>query len=1139
MLQMKASVTAIGLVTMATSIRQPNRFSVIASSFLHIVKSWTHPISRFLLVVLVLVLTQQQPVYAQQPVTTKSPASMPHPSNARQMDSLLLLQQSRSNALDIPASSQLIKPKSKGLAPANLIRSAVTAKQRSTQLSAMTSSRSVCYTVSGRNFLKQDSLVLWTGDPILSADGNVILSGEFSDYSKSPLVSGGFCMKTDLDGNVIWSKLYDSAVHTEYDFMNYLKSIELKDGSILLAGRTTNKISNNNDFVLTKLDKNGNIIWLKTYESKFWRGFNGSGDLFVLRDLEEDPVTGEIYFVGYHWFTNSTITKIHPSDGHVIWSNDYDGYGSEYAFGIVINPDHLLMFQLENRTYDNYLSVIAINKSNGDTLYTKHLVQTGDRSAPRLYSTYEVVRQNNGHYLLSGPTTGYSEFPTFTGTRDLFHAGIIELDGNLDFVKAYGFKNRVESNSYNTKISLYPDGRGVFTMLDWISSYNAEAHVSIFQNDMIYHQRKRVHNNEGIPYEPKTLQLADGKFLNIKLMGDSTVMAVDGSRIDYYRMHTSDTASLCTGLEESATSIWYFNFAPVPLRMQTVHKNVFKESRPKTHDTWDFYAAPGPACEVISNCDTLALRTSASQVCMGSTLTLNIHKNKECGSLIPLSFDTNWVSRATWINDSTCTFEFSSPGKKYIRASLIGCTLIKDSVLIEVLAAKNSVDLGRDTVICPGNRITLNAGQGFASYLWQDGTTDSTFVVTMPGRYYATANNGCGNMYRDTVDVLDHPPVPISIGPDRFRCNNDTLMLTAPVGFLNYSWSSDQDPISFHGRQIIVNPNTPASYIIAAEKTPGCFAYDTVLVTVGTSPKIDVGADTSICQNDSVILDAGTGFQSYEWSTGDRGQQITISSVGMYSVKGTAANGCSSFDTLTLVKLHDLPKPNLGPDSVICMGQKRTLRSTGNFTSHNWNTGTPGSTITVTAPGLYWLAVTDLNGCHGSDTTLIPSIEQPPSAFLNADTAICRYSSISLQANTSFTRYRWNTGSVSPSIQVKVPAIYWLEATSANTCKGRDSIVITLNDCLEGLYVPTAFTPNNNGSNDVFTPLLFGDMQSYSFQVYNRWGQVVFQTTERGVGWDGNYRGKNQDTNIFVWKCTYQLNGGKVENRKGTVLLLK
>ena len=1068
------------------------------------------------------------------------PASTPATANPGQVDTVLLFQQGRSNVRDWPVlmpggtSKPLTQPRYKS----NLLSTRQSRLPGIQQ--AIANQQNVCYTISGRNFLYQDSLILYCGDPVLSADGNLLVSGEFADYAKLPLLrSGGFCMKTDLQGNVIWSKLYDSAVHSDYDFMNYFRLLELKDGSILLAGRTTNKISNNNDFVLTKLDNTGNIIWLKTYESKFWRGFNGSGDLFALRDLEQDPVTGEVYFVGYHWFSNSAVTKIDPSDGRVIWSNAYDSYNSDYAFGVVINPDHLLMFQLENGSYAGYLSAIAINKATGDTLFTRRMVRTGDPLAAQLYTTYEVVKQNNGHYLLSGPTTGYFEFPVFTGTKDLFHAGIVELDANLNFVKAYGFKNRVQSNSYNTKISLYPDGRGVFTMLDRISSYNAEAHVSIFQNDIIYHQRKRVHSNEGIPYEPKTLQLTDGGFLNVKLMGDSTKMGVDGSRIDYYRMHTSDTASLCTGLPDSATAIWYFNYAPFQSGLETIHKDVFKESRPKKHDTWDFHAAPGPACQVISNCDTLDLRANTSQVCLGSLITVSIHKNEACGSLVPLSYDTNWVKQVTWINDSTCTFEFRRPGKQYIRGSLMGCTLIHDSVLIEVLAAKNSVDLGKDTVICPGNRLTLNAGGGFASYQWQDGTTDSTLDVTMPGTYSVTVNNGCGNTYKDTVEVFAHPAIPINIGPDRFKCNNDTLILAAPVGFLNYSWSSNPSTVSFQGRQIIVNPTIATTYMITAEKTPGCFAYDTVLVTAGTSPGIHLGSDTSICRNDSVILDAGAGFLHYEWSTGERAQTITAGDVGLYRVKATAGNGCSSFDTMRLVKLFDLPKPDLGPDSVICQGQTRTLRSTGNFASYTWSTNASGNTITVTSPGPYWLAVKDVNGCRGSDTTRIPSIENPPRDFLANDTSICRYSTIVLQSNASFVHYRWNTGSVSPSIHAKEPGTYWLEATSANTCRGRDSIVVKINDCLEGLFVPTAFTPNNNGSNDVLTPLLFGDVQSFNFQVYNRWGQLVFETTKRGVGWNGEHRGKSQDTNLFVWKCTYQLTGGKVERKSGTVLVVK
>jgi gliding motility-associated-like protein len=75
--------------------------------------------------------------------------------------------------------------------------------------------------------------------------------------------------------------------------------------------------------------------------------------------------------------------------------------------------------------------------------------------------------------------------------------------------------------------------------------------------------------------------------------------------------------------------------------------------------------------------------------------------------------------------------------------------------------------------------------------------------------------------------------------------------------------------------------------------------------------------------------------------------------------------------------------------------------------------------------------------------------------------------------------------------------------------------------------------------NDKMRPLLFGNIQLYKFTVYNRWGQVVFQSTEIGKGWDGTFRGKNQDSNVFIWTCTYQLEGEKSKMEKGTVMLIR
>jgi hypothetical protein len=238
-----------------------------------------------------------------------------------------------------------------------------TAQQKSPSTSRPAST--VCSTVSGRDFLYQDSLVMWTGIPSMTADGNILLSGEFANYNIRPLHnSGGFCMKTDLEGNVIWSMLYDSTIHLGYDFINYFRVIELANKDILLAGRTTNNYSGNADVIVTRTNSKGNIIWSKTYASRLWQGFGGSGDFFSFNDLKEDPANGDLFFVGSHWFSCVAVTKLNPATGGVVWSNAYDTYDSDYAFGLIIHPNSMQLFQLGNGYYNqSRINIISINKN--------------------------------------------------------------------------------------------------------------------------------------------------------------------------------------------------------------------------------------------------------------------------------------------------------------------------------------------------------------------------------------------------------------------------------------------------------------------------------------------------------------------------------------------------------------------------------------------------------------------------------------------------------------------------------------------------------------------------------------------------------------------------------------------------------
>lgn len=207
--------------------------------------------------------------------------------------------------------------------------------------------------------------------------------------------------------------------------------------------------------------------------------------------------------------------------------------------------------------------------------------------------------------------------------------------------------------------------------------------------------------------------------------------------------------------------------------------------------------------------------------------------------------------------------------------------------------------------------------------------------------------------------------------------------------------------------------------------------------------------------------------------------------------------------------------------------------------SYLWQDGATTETISVTTTGTYWVQVTDFNNCSGSDTTLITELAPIPTGFLPGDTAICKYGSLKLVPVGNYENYNWSNGATVSSITISQPGTYSLNVRDGKGCVGTDVIVIGLKDCLQGFYAPNAFTPGKDGRNDIFRPLLFGNVVKYELTIYNRWGQRIFHTTNDQTGWDGTLAGKLQDSNTYVWTCTYQFEGEPVKFEKGIVNLIR
>jgi len=237
--------------------------------------------------------------------------------------------------------------------------------------------------------------------------------------------------------------------------------------------------------------------------------------------------------------------------------------------------------------------------------------------------------------------------------------------------------------------------------------------------------------------------------------------------------------------------------------------------------------------------------------------------------------------------------------------------------------------------------------------------------------------------------------------------------------------------------------------------------------------------------------------------------------------------------------LQILPGPvDLGADKAGCSGNPVILSVQPGYLSYLWQDGSTNSVYSVNNPGQYYLNVVDVCGNNSSDTVNI-SFNSVPSRFLPTDTSICSYTPVLLKPLTVYNQYLWSTNSTASSITINSPGIYWLQVTDNNQCLGRDSITVYPKNCLRGFYMPNAFTPNNDATNDNCKPIIVGTIKQYEFTIYNRYGEVVFQSSEPGKGWDGKINGKPQHANVFAWVCSYQLEGQLLNLEKGTVVLIR
>lgn len=345
--------------------------------------------------------------------------------------------------------------------------------------------------------------------------------------------------------------------------------------------------------------------------------------------------------------------------------------------------------------------------------------------------------------------------------------------------------------------------------------------------------------------------------------------------------------------------------------------------------------------------------------------------------------------------------------------------------------------------ICPGSATALNAGTGpaanpYVSYQWNTGATTQITSVAFPGTYTVTVTDGNGCQTTDQIVVTQATAPSVNLETDTTICQGTPIVispLSVSAG-VSYSWSTG-------GSNSVIVVSNPGTYTVTVTNAAGCTAVDSIQVFTSPLPVPTALANASVCPTDSILLNPGSGFASYAWSTGSNSQSIFVSQPGTYTVTVANASGCIATTSMTLSQFNSV-NVTLGGDRTECNGVTYNLNAGNPGNTFVWNTGATTQSINVAFPGQYAVTVTNADGCSASDT--MEAFFNPlPSVNLGPNDTLCTGGTVTIDAGPGFSGYSWNVGGNSQTLTVNTTGTYIVTVTDANGCENSDDIEVIAN----------------------------------------------------------------------------------------------
>lgn len=535
------------------------------------------------------------------------------------------------------------------------------------------------------------------------------------------------------------------------------------------------------------------------------------------------------------------------------------------------------------------------------------------------------------------------------------------------------------------------------------------------------------------------------------------------------------------------------------------------------------------------------------------------------GETVGLSVEGTW-KEVNWYSDHNILLERDNATLSLvvddampIYAEVVhvnGCTH-RDTLLVTTLP-EPVFDLGPSQSYCAGDEVSLNAGADAVQFNWHDeggallgGDPVYTFPATSSVRIFLTATNAQGCTYRDSVDIVVHAlPDFVIEGPGE-ACEEDEITLRVDRAWETITWYRNGDAMASDVSALSLFITDDVTVEVHLTDIHQCVGTGEIAIAMHERPVADAGPDVLICFGESATIGgtyADEGSLAFEWLPSDGLSDplvarpvATPEASATYAVRITDENGCWSTDTVQ-IEVNPQVIVDAGPDVAICIGEHATLGGAPTASgsafpySYQWIGGdvsatTPSVVVSPKETTTYYVFVTTGKCAVEYDSVIVTVNALPEVTAVNTQ-AIGAGGATRLSASGAVS-YVWSPaaslddpGIATPLASPNITTTYAVTGIDENGCSASAEVVVIVQNTL---FIPSLFTPNGDGHNDVFR--LYGSgIDVLSFSVFDQHGNRIFHaddiTTGFETGWDGTYNGQPLRNDIYFWTLEGRFSNG-------------